>query len=121
MARNYLQKRIASFGYAVTGIFAFVKSEPHARIHAIATVLVVGAGCLFHVAKNDWLWLLWAMTLVWITEMLNTVIEKSMDHISPEIHPRVGFIKDVAAGAVLVAAIAAAITGVCIFWPYIFH
>ncbi|WP_291911658.1 diacylglycerol kinase [Chitinophaga sp. CB10] len=120
MPTSYLKKRFASFRYAFAGFFAFVKSEPHARIHAVATVAVITAGCWFRVGKTDWLWLLWAMALVWITEMLNTVIEKMMDHLSPAIHPRVKFIKDLAAAAVLVAAIAAAITGGCIFWPYLF-
>ncbi|MFB6455676.1 diacylglycerol kinase family protein [Chitinophaga sp. Hz27] len=118
---NYFQRRVASFGYAFTGIFSFVKSEPHARIHAVATVVVIAAGCWFHVSKQDWLWLIWAMSIVWITEMMNTVIEKMMDHLSPAIHPTVKFIKDVAAGAVLVAAFAAAITGAVIFWPFIFR
>ncbi|MBV7533697.1 diacylglycerol kinase [Chitinophaga sp. sic0106] len=120
MPGSYFKNRLASFGYAFAGFFAFVKSEPHARIHAVSTVAVVAAGCWFQVSKPDWLWLLWSMALVWITEMLNTVIEKMMDHLSPAIHPKVKFIKDLAAAAVLVAAIAAAITGGCIFWPYLF-
>jgi diacylglycerol kinase len=55
--------------------------------------------------------------MVWITEMLNTVVEKIMDHLSPECHPRVKWIKDVAAGAVLISALVAAITGAVIFIP----
>jgi diacylglycerol kinase len=60
-----------------------------------------------------------SIALVWATEMLNTAIEKIMDHLSPQIHPTVKFVKDVAAGATLIAAIAAAIIGAVIFIPYI--
>lgn len=119
MKDSYISKRLASFGYAFNGIAAFLRSEPHARIHAVATVVVVAAGCWYKVTPTEWILLVIVMATVWITEMLNTVIEKIMDHLSPAYHPKVKWIKDVAAGAVLVAAIAAAITGALIFIPYI--
>jgi len=120
MEKSYISKRLASFGYAFNGIGAFLRSEPHARIHALATLVVVAAGCWYKIATPEWLWIILAIALVWITEMLNTVIEKTMDHLSPAQHPKVKFIKDVAAGAVLIAAIAAIIIGAVIFIPYIF-
>ncbi|HVI45412.1 MAG TPA: diacylglycerol kinase family protein [Chitinophaga sp.] len=120
MRNSYISRRIASFGYAFSGIAAFVKSEPHARIHVIATVAVVVAGCWYKLSTAEWMWVILAITLVWVTEMFNTVVEKIMDHLSPEYHPKVKWIKDVAAGAVLVAAIAAAIIGGLIFAPRIF-
>lgn len=120
MQNSYIGKRLASFGYAFNGIAAFLRSEPHALIHAVATIAVVAAGCWYGIATPEWLWIILAITLVWVTEMMNTVIEKIMDHLSPQQHPEVKFIKDVAAGAVLVAAMAAAIIGAVIFIPYIF-
>jgi diacylglycerol kinase len=114
---NYLQQRLKSFGFAIDGIVAFLRSEPHARIHAVATVIVVAAGCWFGLNGTQWIALLLVMGLVWITEMLNTVIEKIMDHLSPDYHPRIKWIKDVAAGAVLIAALIALITGCIIFIP----
>jgi diacylglycerol kinase len=120
MEKSYISKRLASFGYAFNGIAAFLRSEPHARIHAIATIVVIAAGCWYKIATPEWLWMILSIALVWITEMLNTVIEKIMDHLSPQLHPKVKFIKDVAAGAVLIAAIAAVIIGAVIFIPYIF-
>ncbi|MCW3462755.1 diacylglycerol kinase family protein [Chitinophaga nivalis] len=120
MRNSYISKRIASFGYAFNGIIAFLRSEPHARIHALATIVVVAAGCWYHIATSEWIWLILCIALVWVTEMLNTVVEKIMDHLSPQQHPKVKWIKDVAAGAVLVAAIAALVIGILIFYPYLF-
>ncbi|SFD28724.1 diacylglycerol kinase (ATP) [Chitinophaga sp. CF118] len=114
---NYLQQRLKSFKFAIDGIIAFLRSEPHARIHAAATVVVVAAGCWCKLSGAQWIAVLLVTGLVWITEMLNTVIEKIMDHVSPEYHPQVKWIKDVAAGAVLVAALIALITGCIIFIP----
>lgn len=116
-AGRYLQQRLKSFKYAFQGIVAFLCSEPHARIHAVATVLVVAAGFYCRLSANQWIAILIVTGMVWITEMLNTVVEKIMDHLSPEYHPRVKWIKDVAAGAVLISALVAAITGAVIFIP----
>lgn len=114
---RYLRQRIRSFGYAFQGIASFLRSGPHARIHAVATVLVVVAGCYYRLSGLQWIAILIVTGMVWITEMLNTVVEKIMDHLSPELHPRVKWIKDVAAGAVLVSAIVAVITAAVIFIP----
>ena len=118
---NYLHRRLLSFRYAFSGIAAFILSEPHARIHAVATVLVTALGFYCGLSGNQWIAISIVTGMVWITEMLNTVIEKMMDHLSPDYHPRVKFIKDVAAGAVLVAAIVALITGAVIFLPIIIN
>ncbi|RFS22491.1 diacylglycerol kinase family protein [Chitinophaga silvatica] len=120
MVRSYISKRVASFGYAFNGIAAFVKSEAHAKIHVIATLVVIAAGCWYKITKVEWLFIILAIAVVFITEMLNTTVEKMMDHLSPDYHPNIKFIKDVAAGAVLIGAIAAAIIGAVIFIPYIF-
>lgn len=121
MIRSYISKRIASFGYAISGIVSFVKSEQHARIHLLATIVVILLGCWYKIARSEWLFIILAIGGVWVAEMFNTAIEKTMDHLSPEYHPSVKVIKDVAAGAVLVAALAAAIIGAVIFIPYIFN
>lgn len=114
---SYLKKRVRSFGFAISGIVAFVRSEPHALLHFIATVIVVTAGFYYHLSDMQWIAILTVITLVWITEMLNTVVEKVMDHVAPEYHPRVKWIKDVAAGAVLIASLLALIVGMIIFVP----
>jgi len=118
--KNYLHRRLLSFRYAFSGIAAFIISEPHARIHAVATVLVIALGAWSHITAVQWIAISIVTGMVWITEMLNTVIEKMMDHLSPDYHPRVKWIKDVAAGAVLIAAIVAIITGAVVFLPVFF-
>jgi diacylglycerol kinase len=114
---NYLQQRLRSFKYSFEGIISFLRSEPNSRIHAAATVVVVVAGFYCRLSGSQWIAILVVTGMVWISEMFNTVVEKIMDHLSPEIHPRVKWIKDVASGAVLIAALVAAITGAVIFIP----
>lgn len=116
---KYLHIRVKSFGYAVAGLLFLLKSEPHARIHLLATTLVIIAALALEVTRQDWLWLTLAITLVWTFEAINTAIEHLCDVISPEQSESVQRAKDVAAGAVLIAAIAAAIIGVSVFSPYI--
>jgi diacylglycerol kinase len=115
---SYLRRRLLSFKYAFNGVAAFLYTEPHARIHAVATVLVIALGVWYSLSAPQWIAIVMVTGMVWITEMLNTIIEKMMDHLSPEYHPRVKWIKDVAAGAVLIAAIVAVVTGAVIFLPY---
>lgn len=116
--QSYLRRRLLSFKYAFNGIAAFLYTEPHARIHAAATLLVTALGVYCGLNGPQWIAIAIVTGMVWITEMLNTIIEKMMDHLSPDYHPRVKWIKDVAAGAVLVAALVALITGAVIFLPY---
>ncbi len=112
-----LSNRIRSFSHAIAGILSFLRSEPNGRIHLVATVVVIIAAVFLHCSRSEWIALIIVMAIVWLTEMLNTAIEKTMDHVTPEQHPGVKQIKDIAAGAVLIAAIAAAVTGALIFVP----
>ncbi|OUS08251.1 diacylglycerol kinase [Rhodobacterales bacterium 52_120_T64] len=117
--RKYLNARLKSFRYAGAGLMFLLKSEPHARIHLLATTLVIITAIAFDVTRQDWLWLTLAITLVWAFEAMNTAIEHLCDLVSPEQSESVKRAKDVAAGAVLIAAIAAVIIGIGVFSPYI--
>lgn len=109
--------RVASFRYALKGIVWLLRHEPNMRIHAAATVLVVIAGLLRGLHTTQWLWLVAAMAAVWVTEALNTAIELLCDlWCEGRHHPVVGIVKDVAAGAVLLSALAATIVGFIIFF-----
>jgi diacylglycerol kinase (ATP) len=77
------------------------------------------AAFLLRISAGDWCWIVLAISIVWTAEALNTAFEFLADAASPEFHPLVRDAKDVAAGAVLLTAIAAAIIGVNIFWPYV--
>ena len=113
-------KRLKSFSYAFDGIISFFTGGVHARIHLLAAIVVVIAGFYFRISVVEMIVISFSIALVWITEMINTAIEKCMDMITLEKHPQVKIIKDIAAGAVLVAAITAVIVGSVVFIPKIF-
>ncbi|MFY9152448.1 MAG: diacylglycerol kinase family protein [Prolixibacteraceae bacterium] len=117
--KNGLRKRIKSFGFAFTGIFELVKSEPNARIHLVATILAVLAGFILKISNAEWFVVLIVIALVWAAEAFNTVVEKLVDHLFPEYHETARISKDVSAGAVLICAIVALICGLIIFLPKI--
>lgn len=108
--------RLASFPYAARGIGRLLK-EPNARIHLLATLVVVWAAALLHVSSLEWIALVFAIVLVFVAEALNTALEALADATIPEHHPLVGTAKDVAAGGVLIAAIGALVVGALVFVP----
>ena len=115
MTMAYVRARWRAVGCAGAGIGALVRTQAHARIHLAASTVVVGMGVLMRVSMAEWCWLIAAMGAVWVAEALNTAVELVADAACPEFHPLVGRAKDVAAGAVLLAAIAAVGIGVCVF------
>jgi len=117
MQTSYLSGRVRSFGHAWRGLMLLLQTQPNARIHALATVLVVAAGALFGITPAEWALIVLSMVCVWAAEALNTAVEFVVDLASPEHHPLAGKAKDVAAGAVLVAAIGSVIVGVFVFGP----
>lgn len=116
---NYLSERLKSFGFAWAGLRFMMKTEPHARIHLLASVMVLILAWGLDVVRHDWLWLILAILLVWISEAVNTAIEYLCDVVSPEESQSVKRAKDIAAAAVLIAAVGAAIIGFAVFIPYI--
>jgi diacylglycerol kinase len=96
-----------------------IRCQHNAWIHAAATLVVLTAAFLLRVSSGDWCWIILAISIVWTAEALNTAFEFLADATSPEFHPLVHDAKDVAAGAVLLTAIAAAVIGAIIFWPYV--
>lgn len=119
--RDSLRARARSFGYAVAGLQQMLRTQPNARIHAGATARVLWLGWALEVSAYEWLWLVLAIALVWMAEALNTAIERLADAVTREQHPLIGQAKDVAAGAVLVAAAAAALIGAIILGPRLWH
>ena len=105
-----------SFVYAYNGLKTVMK-EPNAILHAIATVCVVIAGFARHLDINRWIAIIFAIGLVWITETLNTAIEKICDHVCEnKTHQAIKIIKDIAAAAVLLSAIASVVIGIIVFF-----
>ena len=96
-----------------------VASQHNAWIHAAATLVVVAAGLAVELPASSWAWIVLAIGSVWTAEALNTAFEFLTDVASPDFHPLAEKAKDVAAGAVLLAAIAAIAIGGLVFWPAI--
>ena len=109
--------RIRSIAFAVRGIRIMLASQHNAWIHAAATIVVGVAGLLLGLSPSEWCWIVLAVVAVWTAEALNTAFEFLTDVASPNFHPIAGKAKDVAAGAVLLAAIGAVIIGVLVFGP----
>jgi diacylglycerol kinase len=114
-----LRSRAHSFLFAWNGIMQFFRQEPNARLHLVSTIMVCICGFSFGVTVAETIALLIVTGMVWIAEVFNTVIESVMDFITIERNSKIAFIKDLAAGAVLLASILAAITGSIIFIPKI--
>lgn len=115
--KQYFGKLNNSFGYAFSGLCRLFKSESNARIHLLATLCALTAGILLRISKTEWCIILIVIALVWAAEAFNTALEKLTDHLFPEYHETARFLKDVAAGAVLVCSLAAFICGLIIFLP----
>jgi len=116
-----MKKRIKSFYYAGKGIKNLIKKESNARLHIVATILVISAGIIFNVSTIQWIIIILCIGAVFTTEALNTAIERLVDLVSPEYNKLAGEVKDIAAGAVLICSIAAAIAGLLIFIPKIIN
>ena len=114
-----INKRIDSFGFAFKGIFTLVRTQPNARFHLAATLIVIVLGFLLKVTGIDWAILALATGAVWSAEALNTALEFLADRVAPEWHELVGNAKDVAAGGVLIVSASAAVAGLLIFLPHI--
>lgn len=110
--------RLKSFVYALQGVAFLVRTQPNARLHLLATILVFIAGGYIGLSRAEWLWIVVAIVLVWSAEAFNTALEQLADALHPERHPGIGRAKDVAAAAVLIAALGAAVIGVLVFMPY---
>ncbi len=96
-----------------------VRTQPNAQVHSVVSALVVLAGLYLDVSFGDWAILGLAMGAVWTTEALNTALEFAIDLLHPDWHPLAGTVKDVAAGAVLLATVFAVATGIAVFLPHI--
>lgn len=108
-----------SFVYALQGLVFMLRSQPNAWVHLLATLGVCAAGLYFGLSRGEWLWICVAIVMVWSAEAFNTALEQLADALHPERHPGVGRAKDLAAGAVLIAASGAAVIGVMVFWPHV--
>jgi diacylglycerol kinase len=108
---------IGSFRFAFAGIGYLFRTQRNARIHAVIAMIVCVLAAWLRVTPVAWSILILTIACVLILEGLNTALEAVVDLASPEIHPLAKIAKDVTAGMVLIAAIAAVIVGLLILGP----
>lgn len=114
---SFVTGRLKSFKYAIHGAYKLVTTEHSVMVQFSLGVAMTIAGFYFEISKTEWLFQTMAIGLVLSIEGLNTAIEKIADFIHPSFHDKIGFIKDIAAGAVFFAAVAAIAVGLIIYIP----
>lgn len=109
--------RARSFRHAFGGLFSLLRTEYNAWIHAAATLAVVALAAALRLGRDEWLWLILCVTLVWVAEAFNTALERLADAVSDDYHPAIKRAKDLGAAAVLIAAIGATVVAAIVFGP----
>jgi diacylglycerol kinase len=107
----------AAFKNAFNGMAAFFLNDRNGKIHLAFIAALIVCGFVFGISKQEWISILTCIAIVMALEMANASIEKLCDTVHPSIHPNIKWIKDVAAAAVLWAAIFSAIIGLIVFVP----
>jgi diacylglycerol kinase len=113
------KKRLMSFKYAFNGLKTLIKEEYNARIHVAIAICTVLAGFFFKISGSEWIAITFCIGMVMALEMINSAMENLADFVSPEKHDKIKKIKDLAAGAVLLAAVVAVVVGLIVLLPKI--
>lgn len=114
---TFFKGRFKSVGFAFKGAYKLITTEHSVMVQFSLALLMIVAGFVFHISREEWMIQILVFGLVLAVEGLNTAVEKMADFIHPEFHDRIGFIKDIAAGAVFFAAMAAIAVGLLIYVP----
>lgn len=114
-----MKRLIDSFSYAFRGLGVALAGQRNMKIHITAALIVLAAGLRFEITAVEWCLVATAIGIVMAAELFNTAIEHLVDLVSPERNVLAGKVRDIAAGAVLVTALMAIVTGVLIFGKYI--
>ena len=117
---TFFTGRLKSVTYAFKGAVKLITTEHSVMVQFSIGLLMAVAGFYFGISKTEWLFQTFAIGLVMSIEGLNTAVEKMADFIHPNYHERIGFIKDIAAGAVFFAALTAIAIGLIIYIPLFF-
>jgi len=118
-SNSFFFQVIGSFRFAAKGWFFFFQKPSNAWVHLMATLFVCASGCYLGISRNEWIGIVLAVGLVFVAEMINSSIENLTDLVSPQYQELAGKVKDLAAGAVLMAALIAVIIAGLIFLPRI--
>lgn len=116
---QFVIKRLKGMVFATRGAWFLLKTEASIQVQAVIALIMTGVGLYYNISSTEWILQFLTIGLVMGIEGLNSAIEKMADFIHPEQHPKIGFIKDIAAGAVFFAALVAVVVGLIIYWPYL--
>ncbi len=114
---SFLKNRIRSIGYALKGMFLLLRTETSIQIQFVIAIVMTVAGFYFQISNTEWILQLFAIGLVMGIEGVNTAIEKLADYVQPNKDPKIGLIKDISAGAVMIVSVVASIIGLIIYVP----
>ena len=117
---SFLVNRIKSVGYAFKGAVYLIRTESSIKVQLFVSIAITIAGFYFDITRTEWLIQIALIGLVMSLEGMNTAVEYISDFIHPDRHESIGRIKDIAAGAVFIAAISAAVVASIIYIPKIF-
>ena len=117
---SFFTGRFKSIGFAFNGCVKLIKTEHSIMVQTFIGVVTIILGFYFDISKEEWMFQTLALGLVLSVESLNTAAEKLADFIHPDYHKRIGFIKDIAAGGVFFAAMAAIAIWTMIYLPRFF-
>lgn len=115
---SFIKERLRAFGYAANGVLSAFKSEKPFTIHFLSAVAVIALGFYCGISKTEWCIIIICCGVVIAAELINTSIERLCDALAPQIDPKIKFVKDAGAGAVLIAAITSVIIAAVIFFDY---
>lgn len=114
---SFLKGRLRSLTFALRGAWLLVTTEHSIMVQISIAIIMTVVGFVMGISAQEWMFQLLAIGLVLVAESLNTGLEKLSDFVHPEYHQRIGFIKDISAGAATFAAIIAIIIGLIIYVP----
>ena len=117
---SFAKNRLRSIGFALRGAALLIRTEASIKTQVFIAILVTAAGFYFEISNTEWMLQIFAIALVLGIEGLNTAVEKLSDFVQPEYDAKIGFVKDISAGAVMLVSIAASIVGLIIYLPKIF-
>ena len=101
---GFLKGRLRSFKFALKGTWLLITTEDSIKAQLFVAILITILGLYFNISNIEWMFQFLAIGLVLVAESLNTAVEKLADFVHPEYHKKIGFIKDIAAGAASFAA-----------------
>ena len=117
---SFLRNRWKSVGFALRGALLLIGTEASIKVQVFIALVMTAAGFFFEISNTEWILQILTIAIIMGSEGLNTAIEKISDYVQPEFDEKIGLIKDVSAGAVMLVSIAATIIGFIIYLPKIF-